>query len=103
MLSTSPTKKLTCRSILRIGIDDVGQIEIARRDLVQHRREEEEVVATDERHLEVRELAFLEFQRGIKPAEAAAENENASFVSHALIRRGERGILQSGAFAAGDR
>src|SRR5690348_5246804 len=60
-------------------IDDVHDVEIAGRDLVQHRCEEKEVVSTDERHLErpcgVAEP--LELSRGSEAAEASAKNHDA--------------------------
>ena len=54
------------------GINDVGQIQIARRDLVQHRSKEKKVLAINDRDFKARIIALLEFQRGIKSAEAAA-------------------------------
>ena len=82
-------------------VDDIGQIEIARRDLVQHRGEEEEVLATDKSHFEIRKLKLLKLQRGIKSAEAAAENEDASFVCHAPFVGASAEYLQSGALQPG--
>ena len=56
------------------GVNDIGQVEIARRDLVQHRGEEKEIFATHESHFEIRQFEFLKLERGVEPAEAAAEN-----------------------------
>src|SRR5262249_48425196 len=64
------------------GINDVGQIQIARRDLVQHRSKEKKVLAINDRDFKARIVALLEFQRRIKSAEAAAENEDTRLVCH---------------------
>jgi Bacterial regulatory helix-turn-helix protein, lysR family len=61
-------------------IDDVGQVQIAGRDLVQHRREEKEVFPVHYGHVESRIAAFFKLQRGIKAAKSAAENQDASFL-----------------------
>ena len=47
--STSPTKTVACRSSVRSGLTDVRDVEVARCDLVEHRRKEKEVLAADER------------------------------------------------------
>jgi len=49
---------------------------------VQHRREEEEVLAIHDGDVESRIAAFLKLQRGIKAAKSTAENEDASFPGH---------------------
>ena len=56
MLSTSPTEEIHVAHHLANGIDDIGQIQIARRDLVQHRGEEEEVLAINKSHFEIAEV-----------------------------------------------
>ena len=58
--------------------DDIGDIEIARRDLVQHRGEEEKVIAIDESHVQVVSLRkrSFEFQRGIHAAKPATQNQH---------------------------
>src|SRR6266481_2021265 len=61
------------------GIDDVGQVQIARSDLVQHRSEEKEVLAVHNGHVEPWIATFFKLQRGIKAAKSTAENEEASF------------------------
>src|SRR5215831_11552489 len=63
-------------------INDVGQIQIARRDFVQHWREQEKVLAIYDRHFKPRIVALLEFQRSIKSAKAATENKHACLVGH---------------------
>ena len=65
-------------------VDDGRDVEIAGRDLVQHRREQEKVVAVYERDLDGGIIAkpLLEFQCGVDPAEAAAEDEDFSFLRH---------------------
>ena len=74
-------------------INDVRQIQIARRDLVQHRREKEKVFAIDNGDLKARISALLKLQGRIKPTEAAAENKDTSFVRHMMICRGMGGML----------
>jgi hypothetical protein len=63
-------------------INDVRQIQIARRDLVQHRREEEKVLAIYDGHFKPRVASFLELKRGVQAAESAAENEDTRLVCH---------------------
>ena len=62
------------------GVHDVDDVEIARRDLVQHRGEEKEVLAAHERHLDRRRSSQqpLELTCGRQAAETATENDNAS-------------------------
>jgi hypothetical protein len=76
------TEKIHAADHLANWINDVGEIQIARRDLVQHRSKEKKVLAINDRDFKARIIALLEFQRGIKSAEAAAENENARLVCH---------------------
>src|SRR5207247_9825061 len=61
-------------------INDVRQIQIARRDLVQHWGEKEKVFAIDNCDLKARTSALLKFKRRVKPAEPAARNEDACLV-----------------------
>src|SRR5438552_13209510 len=63
-------------------INDVRQIQIARRDLVQHSREKEKVLASDNCDLKARLSALLKLQGRIKPTEAAAENKDTRLVRH---------------------
>ena len=58
--------------------------DVASRHFVQHRREEEVVVAGDERNLDVRVSGeqLLELERRMDAAEAAAEDENTSWGRH---------------------
>jgi hypothetical protein len=58
------------------GTHDVRDVEIARRDLVQHRREQEEVVTIDERNFNgsVTRQQLLEAKGGIQAAEAGTQN-----------------------------
>src|SRR6516164_11776803 len=65
-------------------IDDVGQIQIAGCDLVQHRREQEEILPIYDSNFESRVPTFLEFQSRIKPAKSAAENEDTRLICHAV-------------------
>ena len=57
--------------------DDIGDIEVARRDFMQHRGEEEKVVAVDEGHVQVSASCqcVFEFQRDIHPAESTPQNQ----------------------------
>src|SRR5271167_713186 len=59
-------------------VDDGSKVEVARRHLVQHGREEEEVLAVDQRNLDVRVASerFLELHRRIQASESAAEDQN---------------------------
>src|SRR6266567_7915136 len=63
-------------------INDVGQIQVARCDFVQHRSEQEKVLAINNRDFELRVSTSLELQRRIEPAETAAENEDTRFLAH---------------------
>jgi len=64
--------------------DDMRDVEVTRRDLVQHRRKEKEILAVDERDLDtwVAGERFIEIQCRIKPAKATAENEYFGFFVH---------------------
>ena len=63
------------------GIDDVGQIQIARCDLVQHRGEEKEVLAVYDSHFESRIAALFKLQRGIKAAKPPPRMRTRVFLS----------------------
>src|SRR5215469_5124317 len=76
------TEKIHVANHFANRINDVCQIQIARGDLVQHRSKEKKVLAINDRDLKARIIALLEFQRGIKSAEAAAENEDTRLVCH---------------------
>jgi hypothetical protein len=76
------TEEIHVSNHLADGIDDVRQIQVARRDLVQHRRKQEKVLAIYDRDFEARIPAFLKLQRRIKPAEASAKNEDTRLVAH---------------------
>jgi hypothetical protein len=70
-----------------MGIDDVGQIEVARGDFVQHRREQKKVFAVHDRDLEARIFPLFELERRIKSAEAPAEDKHSCFLSHKIRER----------------
>src|SRR5262249_61825454 len=76
------TEKIHAADHFSDRIDDVGQVQIPRRDLVQHRSEEKKVLAINDRDFEAQIVTLLEFQRSIKSAEAATENNHASLVAH---------------------
>ena len=61
-------------------IHDVARIKISRRDLVQHRRKENEILATDQRHLYVRSTRepFVEVHCRVKPGKSATGNDYSS-------------------------
>ena len=63
-------------------IDDVGQVQIACGDFMEHRRKEKEIFSTDKRDIKPRIFALLKFQGRIKAAEAAAEDEDTCLVRH---------------------
>src|SRR5207247_7449316 len=61
-------------------IDDVPRIKISGCDLVQHRRKENEILATDQRHLYVRSTRepFVEVYCRVKPGKSATGNDYSS-------------------------
>ncbi|MFN8643862.1 MAG: hypothetical protein U0802_20205 [Candidatus Binatia bacterium] len=68
-------------------VDDVGEIEVGGRHLVQHRREEEEVVLVDQRDLDGRVAAEepFELHHRVDPAEPAAEDHDARWAPLAHV------------------
>src|SRR5882672_6072778 len=83
-------------------IYDVGDFEIAGRDLVKHRRKEKEVVAADQANLGLlsrqhRGQQFLQAHRGVNATETAAEDQNAFFSG----LQGRRPVMVSFEGAAG--
>ena len=66
-------------------IDDVGEVEVARCDLVKHRGEQEEVLSIDYRYFESGIFKFFELQRRVEAAKTTAQNQYASLflLSHA--------------------
>src|SRR5262245_32769500 len=62
------------------GIHDIARIKIARCDLMQHRRKENEIVAADQRHLYVRSTCepFVEMYCRVKPGKPATRNDYSS-------------------------
>ena len=61
-------------------IHDVARIKIARCDLVQHRRKQNEILATDQRHLYVRSTRepFVEVHCRVKPGKSATGDDYSS-------------------------
>jgi hypothetical protein len=61
-------------------IDDVARIKISGCDLMQHRRKENEILATDQRHLYVRSTRepFVEVHCRVKPGKSATGNDYSS-------------------------
>ena len=61
-------------------IHDVARIKISGCDLVQHRRKENEILATDQRHLYVRSTRepFVEVHCRVKPGKSATGNDYSS-------------------------
>jgi hypothetical protein len=68
-------------------INNVAGIKIAGGDFVQHRRKENEILATNQRHFYVRSTCepFLEVHCRVKPGKSAAGNEYSSRL-HAIAR-----------------
>src|SRR5262245_37382873 len=66
------------------GTHDVGDVEIAGRDFMEHRREQEEVFFVHECDFGVETAlkSFIQFQRAIHAAEPAAQNQDAWFHSN---------------------
>ena len=71
--------------------DDMRNIEVAGGDLVQHRRKEKEVLAIYERDLDIRvsRKGFVEVQRSVESAKAAAEDNDLCFFIHIIAQRYE--------------
>src|SRR6266576_6097741 len=61
-------------------IDDVARIKISGCDLVQHRRKENEILATDQRHLYVRSTRepFIEVHCRVKPGKSTTGDDYSS-------------------------
>ena len=76
------TEKIHVTNHFADGIHDIGQIQIAGRDLMQHRCKQEEVLAIHDYDFEARIPALLELQRSVKSAEAAAKNEDTNLGCH---------------------
>src|SRR5262249_22994535 len=76
------TEKIHVANHFPDRINDVCQIQIARGDLMQHRREKKKVLAINDSHLKPRVPKLFELQRCVKPAKAATENEDTGFVTH---------------------
>jgi hypothetical protein len=70
-------------------IDDVARIKISGCDLMQHRRKENEILATDQRHLYVRTAGqpFVEVHCRVKPGEPTTGNDYSSRF-HAITPNG---------------
>jgi len=76
------TKEIHVANHLADRINDISQVQIACRDLMQHRRKKKEVLAIYDNHVKPRVSKLFELQRCIQAAKAAAENEDTSLVSH---------------------
>src|SRR5207247_8880247 len=61
-------------------IHDVAWIKISGRDLVQHRRKENEILSTDQRHFHIRvaRQPFVEVHCRVKPSKSATGNDYSS-------------------------
>src|SRR5262249_25101904 len=70
-------------------IHDVARIKIARCDLMQHWRKENEIVVTDQRHFHIRATreAFVEVYCRIKPGKSTTGNDDSGLV-HAMTPNG---------------
>ena len=71
------------------GINDVARIKIARCHLVQHRRKENEILATDQRNVDIpaTRKPFVEVHRRIKPGEAATGDDYSSRLHAITVNR----------------
>jgi hypothetical protein len=58
-------------------IDDVSEIQVARRDLVQHRSEQEKIILVDHSDFKIGIAPFLEFKGRVNPAKTASQNQYA--------------------------
>ena len=69
----------TRRKVSRIGTTIELGIQASRRDLVQHRREEKEVLRVDEQHFDARIARHrpLELERGVEARETGPEDHDA--------------------------
>src|SRR5882724_712064 len=63
-------------------IDDVAWVKIARGDLVEHRREQNEVLAADQRHFSFGAASkrFVQVHRRAQPCEPASGDHNTSLL-----------------------
>src|SRR5439155_8506999 len=63
------------------GIYDIGDLEIARGDLVKHRSEQKKVISANERNLYRlhSRQQLLKMNGGINPAETTAQNDDSFF------------------------
>ncbi len=68
-------------------VHDVRHVEVAGGDLVEHGREEEEVLAVDERDLEARVMgqSFLEMEGGVDAAEPASQDQDPRALRSACV------------------
>ena len=80
------------------GIYDIGDLEIARCDLVKHRREQEKVIAANETNLHraFSRQQFLKMNGGINPTETAAQNDDSLFARPASYPSDHRVLSFSG-------
>ena len=81
--------------------DDIGDVQVARGDFVQHRSEEEKIVLIDERDVYVDSATQrpFEFECSIHPAESTAEYQHAGFaVRHNSAANADRfrGVRREG-------
>src|SRR6516225_10755031 len=72
-------------------IYDVREIEVARCHFMQHRREKEKILLTDQRDFEIGIAALFELERRVETAEAATKDEDASLF-HGFARPSDLGF-----------
>ena len=79
-------KKIDVPQHFADGIHDVCEIDVAGRDLVQHWREENEVLPAHQRHLKIAAASgsFIQFEGRIQTAKSAAQYQNSLF--HGVFR-----------------
>jgi hypothetical protein len=76
-------------------IHDVTRIKISGCDLVQQRRKQNEILATDQRHLYVRSTRepFVEVHCRVKPGKSATGNDYSSRFHAIIANRRGRGMF----------
>src|SRR3954454_15449880 len=79
-----PFKERDVFQKLSNGVDDVGQIQIAGCDFVQHGSEQEEVFLVDQRDLNLgtSRKSLIEFERRIQAGETPTNDHDSVFLIH---------------------
>src|ERR1043166_3624308 len=77
-------------------VNDLSEVEVAGGDFVQHRRKEKEVVAIDNRDVDIRRVGerLFEVKRRVHTAETAAEDQNTFCHNASWMRRDAQSFLK---------